>query len=97
MVIRDAKRQVLDWSLGQSGSDGAAQAVQPNQGRLEIPPGMRVPRRGPKLAHAHRDGSIFAYFIAGGGDPDAARSWEFWLVLQGHGRLETVSRFPPCP
>jgi hypothetical protein len=90
VIIRDARKQVRDWSLGQGGSDGAAS--QPSHGAPKIPPGMRVARRGPKIAHAHRDGSLFIYFIAGGGgEQDVARSWEFWLVVQGRGRLETVS------
>ena len=90
VIIRDAGKQVRDWSLGQGGSDGAAS--HPDHGAPEIPPGMRVARRGPKIAHAHRDGSLFIYFIAGGGGgQDVARSWEFWLAVQGHGRLETVS------
>ena len=44
------------------------------------------------MAHAHSDGSLFIYWVAGGkgaGGADAARTWQFWLIIDGEERLET--------
>ena len=74
VIVRDPAKLVVDWSFGESGSDGIDPAEQ---------------RRENKLGFAHKDGSYFIYMVAGGADMvDSSRRWRFWLVVRGDERVE---------
>jgi hypothetical protein len=88
LILRDPSHRIVDWSIGESGSDGKELSHASSSPSSSTPPGMRIPRRGAKVAHAHSDGSYFIYLVGGGGQTGETRAWSLWIVLQGDEPLE---------